>query len=219
MSDNLALFDIPDLKPTERLILVYIRALIAEKGAAFPSYETIAQKVGISRRTAIYAVKRLTERGLIDKTVRPVAPKRNKSNVYSAPASPVSEVAPAENEVSPIFAPYKAVQKNVKTEDENINKDAYAREIERHGFGYLRAAITDYVNAVGGVRQFSVQAIRNALKKAYIRMRYGSGLYNPPAWIATAIRNEEARLRMLASDNAKTDAVLERARLATAHLA
>ncbi|RIK38001.1 MAG: hypothetical protein DCC55_22440 [Chloroflexi bacterium] len=52
------------------------------KDAAFPSYQTIADRIGISRRKAISTVQALLDMGLIEKTKR-VGPTGNTSNLYT----------------------------------------------------------------------------------------------------------------------------------------
>jgi hypothetical protein len=50
--------------------MVVIRAYKDEYGSVFPSYETIAELGGMSKRKAIYVVKELVEWGLVDKEAR-----------------------------------------------------------------------------------------------------------------------------------------------------
>ena len=51
-------------------------------GAAFPSYNTIAKKCGMSKRKAIDVVAELESKGLLRKMVRPKSNKDNYSNLY-----------------------------------------------------------------------------------------------------------------------------------------
>lgn len=232
MSAILSVFNIADLKPIDRLVLVYLRSLAEELGAAFPSYETIAAKCGISRRTAINAVKRLVEGKLIKKDhrykddVAAEAPKaiRQTSNSYRVSIADESSSAPLADEVMPPSAPERSSSFNpvIKTEEENIKTHAHAEtpylpfesEIENHAIpSEIRSAILAYIV---NVRQYSAEAIRNAFGKAAARIKAGVKFDNFPKWVAVAIRNEDFALSQ--RPKSSWSDVLQRAKMATAHL-
>ncbi|MGF7033733.1 hypothetical protein J2T17_004681 [Paenibacillus mucilaginosus] len=214
MSDNFSdIFSAADLPPVDRLVLIYLRSLTAQHGAAWPSYETIAGNCGIVRRTAINVVKRLSEAGYITKEHRykiTDAERLQTSNSYEVADKSSDSPVQSQN------APYNAIAFKPKTEeDENI-----LREAARLKFGPdIAKAVADYARVYGGTRQVSTEAIRQAFEKAAVRMRHGSGLLNPPAWIAAAILNEQRNLDQRAIGRSGWEAAIERAKAATAHLA
>ena len=65
------------------LVYFYLARCGNNGGKAFPSYQTIADKCGISRRMAIDTVKELEEKKLIQKKVRKgLKSVKNQSNIY-----------------------------------------------------------------------------------------------------------------------------------------
>lgn len=72
------------LNKHELLVYLYLCRCGNHGGKAFPSYNTMAEKCNISRRTAIYAVNSLVERGLLHKEKRSDSGgKENYSNIYT----------------------------------------------------------------------------------------------------------------------------------------
>jgi DNA-binding GntR family transcriptional regulator len=55
------------LNATDFRILSKIQTMSLKNGYCWPSYEFLANSLGVSRRTAIYSVKRLVERGYLVK--------------------------------------------------------------------------------------------------------------------------------------------------------
>jgi DNA-binding transcriptional MocR family regulator len=199
-----------DFSPYDRVVLIYLRTLSLEHSSVFPSYETIASKCGMVRRTVINVIKRLIKHGLIAKesrfkdvpgTDRP----RQTSNEYITTTAPaVSSNSPVvTDELPPSNSLYNSNSfKHKQEEDENINIAPnppylpFENEIKRNKITpEIRIAILEQVAASGAdIWHYSAEAIRRALKKATNRMRLGSGLYNPPKWIAAALRNEQMNL-------------------------
>jgi len=70
------------LKPKEMVVYMYIMRCENNGSTAYPSYSTIAEKCGISRRSAVNAINELEEKGLLVKTVRRNGD-LNQSNVYT----------------------------------------------------------------------------------------------------------------------------------------
>lgn len=66
----------------EICVYTYLARLGNYGGKAFPSYQTIADKTGMSKRKAMYCVKELTRRGLLYKEVRRTSRLENQTNVY-----------------------------------------------------------------------------------------------------------------------------------------
>ena len=56
-----------NLNATDFRILSKIQTMSMKNGYCWPSYEFLAHSLGVSRRTAIYSVKRLVERGYLVK--------------------------------------------------------------------------------------------------------------------------------------------------------
>ncbi|NOU98420.1 helix-turn-helix domain-containing protein [Paenibacillus planticolens] len=212
MSTNLSaitsVFELADLTPYERVTLIYLRTLSLEHASVFPSYETIAQKCGMVRRTAINVIKRLVDAGLITKEHRyriVAADRKQTSNTYEVSA-PSSNSPVETDELAPSNSPYNSNSFKPKQEEEYINKSTheiddipylpFENEIKRHKItSETRTAILAHMTEAGAdIWHYSAEAIRRALKKATNRMRLGSGLYNPPKWIASAIRNEQMNL-------------------------
>lgn len=69
MGDN-AIFDRHDLSVYEKIVYLYLCRRADSESRAWPSYARIAQDCGISRDTAIRAVAKLVEKGLLEKNVR-----------------------------------------------------------------------------------------------------------------------------------------------------
>ena len=82
----IALFDAAvSLEPTARLAYIYLLRWGADRGQAFPGYPRMAAETGLSRSTAIRAIRALVAAGLVIKEARP-----GRSNVYRvvAPCPP-----------------------------------------------------------------------------------------------------------------------------------
>jgi len=67
------------LNPSERIIYIYLYRCSNQGSTAFPSYKTLAEKCGMSDRTAISAINTLTFNHFIERETRGY---RSKSNVY-----------------------------------------------------------------------------------------------------------------------------------------
>ncbi|WP_333871514.1 helix-turn-helix domain-containing protein [Desulforamulus putei] len=65
MGDN-AIFDRQDLSAYEKLVYLYLCRRADSESRAWPSYARIAQDCGISRDTAMRAVAKLVEKGLME---------------------------------------------------------------------------------------------------------------------------------------------------------
>jgi hypothetical protein len=206
-----SVFELADLDPYERVTLIYLRTLSAEHGAVFPSYETIALKCGMVRRTAINVIKRLVDAGLITKEHRyriVAAERKQTSNSFNCvEPSPVSSNSPVEADKPALSnSPYNSNSINTKQEEESINIPAqeiadipyfpFENEIKRNKItSEVRNAILAHMTAAGAdIWHYSAEAIRRAFKKAILRIQLGSGLYNPAKWIASTIRNEQMSL-------------------------
>jgi hypothetical protein len=164
----------------------------------------------MSRRKAIDVVKNLVHLGLLEKThtYKTVGTERKQtSNRYDtgiAQDALTAQDAPLTDKPVAQDAPYESKDfKDLKTEEEDNNimdmpYYPFENEIKKHKVSReIRSAILDYIKADGGdIWEYSLDAIRRALKKAINRMQIGSGLYNPPKWIASAIRNEQYNLDM-----------------------
>ncbi|MDZ4133635.1 MAG: helix-turn-helix domain-containing protein, partial [Dethiobacteria bacterium] len=80
------------LTTSELIVYIYLFRCSNQGKTAFPSYETIGKKTGLSRRSAIYTVKKLVNRGVVLKRSQG----RGKSNLFevilpgSATITPVS---------------------------------------------------------------------------------------------------------------------------------
>ncbi|SHE59476.1 Helix-turn-helix domain-containing protein [Desulforamulus putei DSM 12395] len=65
MGDN-AIFDRHDLSVYEKIVYIYLCRRADSESRAWPSYDRIAQDCGISRDTAMRAVAKLVEKGLLE---------------------------------------------------------------------------------------------------------------------------------------------------------
>lgn len=70
------------LRTSEKLVYIYLCRCSNQGSNAFPSYKTIGDKCGISRRKAIDAIKLLLKNRLLIKQVRPKDNKDNETNTY-----------------------------------------------------------------------------------------------------------------------------------------
>lgn len=78
-----ALWDMPDLSVTARLLYVYLCHLADwQERSAFPSYATTARSLNCARRTAMRATKELVDCGLVVKESRTTIRGDRTSNVY-----------------------------------------------------------------------------------------------------------------------------------------
>jgi hypothetical protein len=192
-----------DLKTYERIILITIRGMIEDHGDnVFPAYDTLAQLTGMSERQAIKIVQRLVDRGLLVKTERTVKKSgkyRQLSNSYTLSTALMSHTSePCEQrsdtlgDPSAQRSPYKSSSlKALKQEEEYINSGSAVFESE-----ILRNQIPKYIRnriliEINDLYSYSSDAIIRAFKKAILRQRYGSGLYNFAKWFATTLRNEQ----------------------------
>lgn len=64
---------VPDLNPTERLTLLAISDNADDEGYAFPGQESLARRVGVSRRTILSTLQNLEARGLFARERRTLA--------------------------------------------------------------------------------------------------------------------------------------------------
>lgn len=203
MKNIASVFEINDLSIYDKTVLIYLRTMQEELDTVFPSYDTIASKCGMSRRKAIDVVKKLVGLGLVKKEHRYNTvdnSRKQTSNTYKT-----AQDAPVVDEPMHSPAPYSLDLKSLdlkQEEDNNIITDIpyypFENEIKKHKIpNTVREAILTAIEAEGGdIWEYSLEAIRRALKKAVNRMRIGSGLYNPSKWIASAIRNEQLNLDM-----------------------
>ncbi len=92
---------IRELRTTEKLVYIYLCRCSNNGNQAFPSYETISKKCGISRRKAIDIINLLDKNSLITKEVRRNKNpnrKSNQSNTYSIiQGSAISSLPETEN--------------------------------------------------------------------------------------------------------------------------
>jgi hypothetical protein len=76
-----ALIDSKELDVYEKLTYIVL-CRFAKDGQCFPSYQTIADKVGCGRKKAIDSVKKLLELGVVNKHCRKNEFDENTSNIY-----------------------------------------------------------------------------------------------------------------------------------------
>ena len=77
------IFDVEELNAYEKLCYLYLCRCADDAKQSFPSYNTIAKKIGASRRTAINTIKKLELYGFLTVEKRRVAKKKNASNIYT----------------------------------------------------------------------------------------------------------------------------------------
>lgn len=80
------------LSALEIAVYMYLCRCGNHGGQAFPSYQTIANKCGISRASAIRTVKSLYEKHLLSKKTRPKGNKDNDTNIYYVLPPSVTEI-------------------------------------------------------------------------------------------------------------------------------
>jgi hypothetical protein len=93
------IFDIKRLKRNDKIVLLYLCRCAHNSEGAFPSYQTIGIKCGMSRRLAIDTVNGLIEKELLIKTTRPKGNGDNFSNIYEI-VLPSAESAPPPSDKS-----------------------------------------------------------------------------------------------------------------------
>ena len=76
------IFEVEDISIYAKMTYMYLARCGNQGKQAFPSYKTIADKCGMSRRKAIDSVKELIENKLLRKTERKIKPDMNKTNLY-----------------------------------------------------------------------------------------------------------------------------------------
>ena len=105
-----SLVDRDDLTNNEKMVYIVLCRYAGNKDTAFPSYETIGKKAGVSKRTAITMIQNLKSKNLIKKTERRITKKGNckeyTSNIYTVldcdVKTPPSEmIAPPSEMVAP----------------------------------------------------------------------------------------------------------------------
>lgn len=77
------IFDVKDLKMRDKLCYLYLCRCADGEMKSFPSYNTIGEKMGASRVTAIEAVKSLEEKGYLRVERRRVSRDKNLTNIYT----------------------------------------------------------------------------------------------------------------------------------------
>ena len=78
-----SIFDL-DLPLTlqDKIIYIFLSRCSNQGAQAFPSYNTMAKKCGMSKRMAQYSISHLEACGLLEKEVRPKKNKENFTNIY-----------------------------------------------------------------------------------------------------------------------------------------
>ena len=105
-SDNFAIIDSAvlraSLKPTTKLVYAAIASFYrGESSLIFPSYNRIADIVGVSRNTAIVAVKELVNAGILKKAAQMRADGGFTSNLYTLYPSNLNALGSNLNDTSP----------------------------------------------------------------------------------------------------------------------
>jgi len=150
---------------------------------AYPSIPVIARAAGMCTRKCADHIKELVQLGRVVKTPR-WENGRQLSNLYEI----VHVDADYKRSYKSSKKSYKVFNKSFKLNDEeNIHMPA-AKQFSKF---HMDAIFPDVAKEIQNLNEYSLESIGRALKKAYMRIRYGSGLYNPVLWIAQAIRNEQ----------------------------
>lgn len=191
-----------DLPVYEKAVLWFLKEFSQDHKDLFPSYDTIAASCGMSRRKAIYVVKKLVELGLASKEVRieKVAEQTKQStNLYTLNAPP----APKNQTFSASPAPYKSFKLSLKTEEEEYIYHVFKEQVGK--FKISQEIEQQIINNVPDLLSYSPEAIRRTFKKAMNRIRIGSGIYNLPKWFESTVRNEnfylEQQKEQMATEN------------------
>ena len=77
------IFDVTDLTNNEKLCYLYLCRCADKDMKSFPSYATIAEKMSVSRRTAINIINSLEQKGYLKVKSRRVSKEKNLSNIYT----------------------------------------------------------------------------------------------------------------------------------------
>ena len=77
------IFDVKDLNINEKMCYLYLCRLADKEMTSFPSYSTMAEKMSVSRPTAIKSIKSLEEKGYVIVERRRIDKDRNLSNIYT----------------------------------------------------------------------------------------------------------------------------------------
>jgi DNA-binding Lrp family transcriptional regulator len=188
----------------EKAVLWFLKEFAQEHEEIFPFYDTIAANCGMSRRKAIYVVKKLVEAGIIDKTHRAKEVNgeiRQDTNVYDYVDVDVyvhvNEIKRDEDYASPApeikrsapDAPYISLLNSIKTEEEEYKYITFKQQVTKYK---IPSEMTRrIIQEVPAILTYSPEAIIRTFKKAMNRVRIGGGLFNLPKWFATTIRNEQ----------------------------
>lgn len=97
------------LKAIEKIVYIYLCRCGNNGGTAFPSYNSIAERCGISRRKAIDAINILESNGFLVKKTRRKSNEENCSNIYELKTPSESGALPGAADALPSEsgAPYK----------------------------------------------------------------------------------------------------------------
>lgn len=115
------------LRTTEKLVYIYLCRCGNHGGMAFPSYNTISDKCGMSRRKAIDAVSILEKAGLLNKECRKKTNTENESNTYKVNVPSVSMTPPSANNAPPSehIAPNKEPSIKNQLKKDNVYNVAF----------------------------------------------------------------------------------------------
>jgi len=91
------ILDGTDLKPTPKLMLLVIMIYEGDNEHAFPSQETIAQRVGVSDRQVRTILKELSSRGFIVTELRPGTTSLSRVNWEKFGTHPGSQLPGSQN--------------------------------------------------------------------------------------------------------------------------
>jgi len=109
----------------EKLVLIYLYRLGNQGSEIFPSYKTIVARCGITKPTAVSAVKGLEEKNLIKVTRRRKSNKDNYSNIYQLPGKIILP-GPSKKDLPP--------GKNSLPNKELLNKELHPYKEQIQGF-------------------------------------------------------------------------------------
>lgn len=128
------------LKPLHKVVLSVICSYSDDSNIAFPSYQTIANDSGISRRKVIDVISELVKLGCIRKTERKSTKGDHTANDYEVLIGKAGFVLPGENSAPPCdeytalpgeqYAPNQYINNNINNSFNNINPSITADEID-----------------------------------------------------------------------------------------
>lgn len=117
--------DSKDLSGQEKLVYMILCRHADEKQSCYPSYNTIAEKAGLSRRKAIDVIANLIEKGLLEKKLQRHGNGDNTANLYRLLPLHGAGDSPPNAQDAPASEPPAPPSESPAPKQDPIKKDPY----------------------------------------------------------------------------------------------